>query len=131
MSCNGCDSSKHTLADRKYTPSFEQIKTNLTNHGFPANQAEAIAQLHSSKIVSNIRHSQSSNSPSEIPVQSNEDNQTCFLKDTNDKTTALSHFRHFDIPNELLDSIEVQRLENYLSMPELDPKMYEDETSVT
>ena len=115
----------------KCTPSLEQIKTNLMIRNFPAHQAEAMAQLHSSRIIPYIRHSQASNSSSETHVQSTEDNQVSNLKDTNNKTTAPSHVRHFNIPNEPLNSMEEQRLENYLSMPELDLTMYEDETTIT
>ena len=34
MSCTGFDSSQHTFADRKYTPSFEQTNTSLMNRNF-------------------------------------------------------------------------------------------------
>ena len=131
MSCIGRGSSQHLLADRNCTPSLEQIKTNLMSRNFPAHQAEAIAQLHRSRIVSNIRYSQASNSSSDTPSQSTEDNQVSILKDTNNKSEAPSYIRHINIPNELLDLMEEQKLENYLSMPEYDLKMYEDETTIT
>ena len=74
MPCIGFGSSQHTFADRKCTPSLEQIKTNLMNRNFTAHQAKAMDQLHSSRIVSNIRHAQGSNSFSEILTQSTECN---------------------------------------------------------
>ena len=90
-----------------------------------------MAQLHNSRIVSNIRHSQASSSSSETPILSTEDNQASISKDTNNETTAPSHVHLFNVKNERLDSMEEQRLENYLSMPELDLMMYEDETTIT
>ena len=74
MPCLGCGSSQNTHADRKCTSSLELIKTNLMNRNLPENQAEAMAQLHSNRIVSNIRHSQARNSSSETPIQVNKDN---------------------------------------------------------
>ena len=87
------------------------------DRNLPANKAIAMAQLHSNRVVSNIRHSQASNSSSETPIQGNKDNQASILKDTNNKTTAPSYIRYFIIPDELLDSMEEKRLEIYLSMP--------------
>ena len=101
------------------------------NRNFHARQAEAMVQLHRNSIVSNIRHSQASNSFSETPISRNKDNQASILKDTNKETTASSHIRHFNILDALLDSMEDQRLENYLIMPELDLTMNEDETTIT
>ena len=71
-----------------------------------------MTQLHSSRIVSNKRHSQASNSSSETLTQYNEDKQTSILRDTSNNTSAPSHVRHFNIPNDLLDSMEEQRLVN-------------------
>ena len=82
------------------------------NRNFSAHQTEAMAQLHSSGIISNIRHTQESNSSSEISMQSIEDNQASILKDTKDKSNTLSHIRRIKIPNELLDSTEEQILKN-------------------
>ena len=81
--------------------------------------------------MSNIRHLQASDSSSETPTQRTEENKVSILKNANDKNDTPSHIRHFTIPNELLDSVEEQRFKNYLSMPELDIKMYEDETTIT
>ena len=120
MSFIGCDSSKHTFADRKCTPSLEQIKTNLMNRNFPVHKAEAIVQSHKSRIISNIRHSKASNSSSETPTQSSVNIQVSTLKESDNKSHTLSHIRHFNIPKELLDSMEEQRLENILSMHEQD-----------
>ena len=53
------------------------------------------------------------------------------MKDTNSKSDTPSYTRHFKIPNELLDSMEEQRLENVLSMPKRDLTMYEDKTTIT
>ena len=86
--------------------------------------------LHSNRIVSNTRHSEASNASSETPTQNTKDKQASILKDTNNKSDAPSYIRHFNIPNELLESMEEQRFENYLSMPELDLTMYEDETTI-
>ena len=58
---------KHTLADRKCIPSLEQIKANLMRRNFPAHQVEALIQLHSNKIASNVRNSKESSSSSKIP----------------------------------------------------------------
>ena len=57
-------------------------------------------QLNSCNIVSNIGHLHASNSSSEIPTQSNENNQVSTLKDTNTKKDPSLHIRHFNIPNE-------------------------------
>ena len=53
----GRSSSHHTLADRKCTPSLKQSKSNLMNRNIPVDQAEAMAQLHTSRAISSIRHS--------------------------------------------------------------------------
>ena len=108
-SCIGRGSSQHTLADRKFIPSLEQIKTNLMSRNLPAHQAEAMSKLHSTRIVSNIRHTQASSSSSQIPTQSTKDNQVCILKDANNKNNTPSHIRHFNIPNERLDSMKKQK----------------------
>ena len=97
------------------------------SRNFPAHQAEAMAQLHSRRIISNIRNTQENKSSSNIPKQSAEDNQASILKDTNNENNTQLYIRHFNIPNELLDIMEEQRLENYLRMPERDLIMYEDE----
>ena len=131
MSCIGCGSSKHTLTDRKCTTSLEQIKTSLMNRNFPAYQTEAIAHLHSNRVMSSIRHSQTSSSSSEIPICGSKENQARILKDKNNKTTAPSHIRHLNILDELLDSVVEQGLECYLSLAELDRTMNEDETTTT
>ena len=99
------------------------------NPNFLAYQAQEMAQLHSSKIASSMRHSKESSSSSEIPTQSSEDNHVSILKDINNKSDTPSHIRHINIPNELLNSMKEQRLENNLSMPEHDLTMYEDETT--
>ena len=130
MSCIACGSSRHTLADRKCTSSLEQNKTNLMSRNFPAYQPETIAQLHSGRIVSNIRQSQASNSSSETPISENR-KPSHYSEGPNNKITAPSHICHFNITDELLDSMEEQRLENFLSIPELDLTMNEDEISIT
>ena len=78
----------------------------------PAHQAEAIVQLHNIRIVSNLRHSKPSNSSSETPAQRNEYNQAIILKDTNNNSNTASNIYDLNIPNELLDSTEGQKLEN-------------------
>ena len=83
------------------------------SRNFAVHQDEPIAQSHSKKILSNIRHSQASSSSSETPISGNKDSQPSTLKDTDNKTAVLSHIRHFNISDELLDSMEEQRLENY------------------
>ena len=100
------------------------------NRNFLTHQAKEMVQLHRSRIVSNIRHSQASNSSSVTPVESTEDNQVSILKDTNNKSDAPSHIRHFNVPNEVLDSMEEQRLENYLNVSEHDLAMFEDKTTL-
>ena len=96
------------------------------NRNFPAYQAETIARLQSSMIVSNIRHSQTSKSSFEISKKVTKVNQVRILKYKNNKSDTSSHIRHFNIPNELLDSMEEQILEKCLSMPERDLTTYED-----
>ena len=101
------------------------------DRNFPANQAEALAQLYSNRVVSNIRHLRANISSSETPIKDYEDNQARILKDANNKTTAPSHIRHFYIPDESLDSMEEERLENYHSMSEPGLMMNEDERAMT
>ena len=79
------------------------------NRNFPAHQAEEIAQLHSNRILSNIRHSQTNSSSSETRIQDNVYKRPSILKDTNSKTTTPSDIRHFNFPDELLDSMEEQK----------------------
>ena len=79
----------------------------------------------------NMKHSHMIYSNSETPTKSTEDNQAGIMTDTNNKNDTPSHIRYFNIPNELLDSMEEERLENYLSIPELYLKMYEAETTIT
>ena len=100
------------------------------DRNFPAHKGEAMAQVHSRWITSNVRRSQASNSFTEILTQSTEGNQVSTLKDLNKKNDAPLDSHHFNIPNELLDSMEEQRLENCFSMLEHDLTMYEDETTV-
>ena len=102
----------------------------LSDRNLLAYQAKAIAQLFSSRIVSNIRYSQANNSSPEIPTQSTEGNQVRILKDTNNKNDTPSHIRHFNILNELLDLTEEQGLKNHLCMHEHDLTMYQDETAI-
>ena len=66
------------------------------------------------------------NSSCRTPIQSTEDSQTSILKEAKNNYTALSHVRHFNIPSELLGTMEEQRLESYLSKPEPDLTMYDD-----
>ena len=42
--------------------------------------------------------------------------QVSTLKDTNSKSDTPSHIHHFNISNELLNSMEKQRPEKYLSL---------------
>ena len=51
-----CGSSNIHLQVENFTQSLEQIETNLMNRSFLAHQAEAMTQLHSSRIVSRIRY---------------------------------------------------------------------------
>ena len=101
----------------------------LLNHNFPAHQAEAIAQVHCRRIISNKKPSQASNTCSETAIKSSENNQTSTLKDTESFTYAPSIVRHFNIQNELLDSMEERKLESYLNMTEPHFTMYEDGTN--
>ena len=80
------------------------------NRNFPGHHAEAMTQLHSSRILPNIRYSQSSNSSSEIPTKNTEGNQAGILNDAKNKKDTSSHTRHYNIPNALLDSMEEQNL---------------------
>ena len=100
------------------------------NQNLATHQAKAMSQLHSSRIASSIKHSQASNAYSQTSMRGTEDNQISVLKDTNNNDTT-SLIRRFNIPRELLDSMEEQRIENYLRMPELDLKMYENKKIIT
>ena len=131
MSCIRCGSSRHTLLHRKFIHSQEQTKMKFMNCNFPPHQAEAMVLLHSKRIISDTRHLKARNSTSEISTQRNEYNWANILKYTSSRSNTPSHIHHFNTPNELLDSMEERRLENYLSVPELDMKTYENKTIIT
>ena len=86
--------------------------------------------MHNFRVISDNRHSLVSKLFSGILRQSTEDNQASILKDTYKKSDKPSYIRHFNIRNELLESMEEQRLENYLITPEHKLTMYEDETTI-
>ena len=71
----------------------------------PARKAESRAQIHSSRIVANIRHSEASNQPSEIATKRTGGSQTNTLKVINRKNDTLSHSHHFNISNQSSESI--------------------------
>ena len=82
------------------------------NRNFTTRQAQTMEQLHSSRIVSNISHSHSISPSLETPIGNRKkDNKPSILKDTSNETTAQSHFRHFNTPNEPLDVMKEHRLE--------------------
>ena len=96
-----------------------------------ARKPESMTQLHRYRIISNIRHLKVSSSSSETPIHFTEDKQVSIQSDTTNKSDAPSHIPDFNPRNELLHQLEEQRLENYLSIPENDLKVYEDETIIT
>ena len=76
-------SSQHQISNRKITPSLEQIKKNLMSLKLTVHQAGAIAQLHTSRAVPNIRHTKQSNSSFDIHTQNTENNLAIALKHVN------------------------------------------------
>ena len=98
MSCIGYGKSQHILLDRKCTPSLEQIKTNSLNRSLLAHQNKAMVQLHSSRIVYNIRYSQENNSSPEKLPQSNVENQVGIMKNTNNKSLHIVTYSPLQYP---------------------------------
>ena len=100
MSFIGCGSSRHTLADRKCTPSVEKIKINLMNRNIPAKQAEEMAQFHASRITLSRRYTQTPDNQHNNYSLNAEDmtSQPVLLK--RGTTNTLSHVRHFNMLNE-------------------------------
>ena len=122
---------QHTLADRKCTPSLEQNNTNLMSCSFPTYQAQEMAHLRNSRIVSNIRPSLASNSSFEILTRNTEDNQARVQKDKKKEEYTIT-YPPLQYPKRTFSgSRDKESPESYLSMREQSFTVYEDERTVT
>ena len=100
------------------------------SRNFPAHQAEAMAQLHTSRIIPNIRHTQT-NKADDDTEQPERNTQEGILKNTLTKNNAPSHVRHFNMSDELYNAMEEQRLEACLDISDQDPTSYEKKRTLT
>ena len=90
-----------------------------------------MSQLHSTKIVSNIRDSQVNSLTSKKNPLSNKSSRVVIIRDKNNRSRTASHICYINISNELLGSKKPQKLDSWIRFLKSDLRTYEDEKIIT
>ena len=100
------------------------------SRNFPANKAEAMAQLLPNRTVPSIGHAQTNEADHEAEQQQ-VSSQQGILKYKRTDENAPSHVRNFNMSDELYSAMEGQRLEACLDTSDQDSTSYDKERTLT
>ena len=100
------------------------------NRNFRAHQAEAMTQLHISRIAPSIRHTQTIKTEDDTKQQNKHSQEGIFKYKLTDSNVP-SHVRLFNMSDQLYSAMEEQRLEACLDMSDQNAPLYDKERTLT